>query len=143
MEKAASESESSEPSVTTDLPCHRCAYNLKGQPESGACPECGDSVAMTREVNATPAIWTLERRIAYWGMLAVLILLPIVSFLIANKWGFANVRGTLRVTWMIAAACTVAFFPLIASRKKLPRCFAIVYGLLMLEMFVALMPWPA
>ena len=43
---------------------------------------------------------------------------------------------------MAAATCSVLMLPFLATRRKLPRCFAIVYGLLLLEMFIALMPWP-
>ncbi len=27
--------------ISHDVPCHRCAYNLRGLPRDGRCPECG------------------------------------------------------------------------------------------------------
>jgi hypothetical protein len=33
--------------LAVDLPCHMCAYNLRGLMPSGGCPECGASVALS------------------------------------------------------------------------------------------------
>jgi threonine synthase len=31
--------------ISTELPCHRCGYDLRAHPPDGKCPECGESVA--------------------------------------------------------------------------------------------------
>jgi hypothetical protein len=33
--------------VTDDIPCRKCSYNLRTQPTSGQCPECGTPVAVS------------------------------------------------------------------------------------------------
>lgn len=34
--------------ISTDLPCTTCAYNLRGLPSTGICPECTTSVALSQ-----------------------------------------------------------------------------------------------
>lgn len=44
-------------SIDFDLPCARCAYNLRTRPRDGACPECGGSIAVSRRayvIRASP-----------------------------------------------------------------------------------------
>lgn len=31
--------------ISSDLPCHTCGYNLRGLPHTGQCPECASSIA--------------------------------------------------------------------------------------------------
>ncbi|HEX3357094.1 MAG TPA: hypothetical protein VHS31_09000, partial [Tepidisphaeraceae bacterium] len=33
--------------VSSDLPCRKCAYNLRGLPSGGRCPECGTAVGFS------------------------------------------------------------------------------------------------
>jgi hypothetical protein len=33
--------------VEADIPCRKCAYNLRGLPTTGKCPECGTDVALS------------------------------------------------------------------------------------------------
>src|SRR4051794_7744736 len=40
--------------LPVEPPCHRCGYDLRGQASDGACPECGEPVAESRRVAATP-----------------------------------------------------------------------------------------
>ncbi len=76
-------------SVSNDLPCNSCGYNLRGLPSGGRCPECGTEVARSLRGDllsvAEPA-W-LERldrgllyvTIGYIGVLVSAIALPTIS----------------------------------------------------------------
>jgi hypothetical protein len=50
------------PTLTTDLPCHRCHYNLRGLPSDSRCPECGEAIASSVAA-ANPA---LNAKVAHW-----------------------------------------------------------------------------
>ena len=93
--------------MSLDLPCHRCGYDLRAQPEEGLCPECGASVAEARRVAAIPRrpAWRdsdprWRRRVVAGAWL--LVLLPLMEVLgatgcgalvpVPNVYGFGAVR---------------------------------------------------
>lgn len=66
--------------ISRDLPCARCGYLLRGLPTSGACPECGESIATSLKGNllrfADPHwLRTISRGAAWlhWGIRIFLI----------------------------------------------------------------------
>lgn len=40
--------------ISADLPCHRCGYNLRAHAQDAKCPECGEPVAVSRQVALIP-----------------------------------------------------------------------------------------
>lgn len=40
--------------VDTELPCHRCGYDVRAQPADGICPECATSVEASRKMALIP-----------------------------------------------------------------------------------------
>jgi hypothetical protein len=89
-----------------DLPCIRCGYNLRGQEQSGRCPECGLkaywSFRAPQKLSEYPATWVTAMAravrllaITYGGLFAFLLLacldylprirvLPSIGFLMAS-----------------------------------------------------------
>lgn len=72
--------------MSVELPCHRCGYDLRAQPNDGTCPECGASVAEARRVAAVPLRpawrdsdprWRRRVLAGVW----VLVLLPLMDVL--------------------------------------------------------------
>jgi hypothetical protein len=94
--------------ISDDLPCHACGYDLRAHPPDGKCPECGASVAESRQRAAVPRrpAWRdsdprWRRRIlaGVW----VLALLPLMDVLQASGWAASvrvpeilDSRGTVR-----------------------------------------------
>jgi len=90
------------------LSCHRCGYDLRAQPPEGRCPECGTSVAESKELSIWPHRPAWRESDPRWRrrMLAglwILVLLPLMDALQAS--GFASripvpqvfdFRGTVR-----------------------------------------------
>jgi hypothetical protein len=76
--------------VTTDLPCRRCQYNLRGLPLDGRWPECGTPVAASTRGDllrhADPQWLDRLRRGTAWQLWAVAVLIGggIVGVLIAG-----------------------------------------------------------
>ena len=88
-----------------DLPCIRCGYNLRGQGQSGRCPECGLkaywSFRAPQKLSEYPATWVTAMSravrllaVTYGGLFAFLLLgcldylprmrvLPSIGFLVA------------------------------------------------------------
>jgi hypothetical protein len=66
--------------VTTDLPCIRCAYNLRTLPWNGICPECGHPVRHSRmpaglRFHSFSEVRWARRSVALWvlgGLLSTL-----------------------------------------------------------------------
>jgi hypothetical protein len=94
--------------TSADLLCHRCGYDLRAHPQNGKCPECGTSVAESRQIAAIPPRpawrdsdprWRRRMLSGIW----ILIFLPLVAFLQASGLdsrirvpGFFEIRGTIR-----------------------------------------------
>jgi len=73
--------------IDTDLACSGCGYNLRTQPEDGACPECGQSIAKTREDQVKLLrIFTPDRFPALSRSSAIVlgVVLPFVPFFILD-----------------------------------------------------------
>ena len=80
--------------IVSDLPCRKCAYNLRGLPGNGRCPECGSAVGLSVQGNllrfSDPA-WTRKLRrgakfivygvaVIFLGLILTLILYNIVKY---------------------------------------------------------------
>ncbi len=66
--------------VTTDLPCRKCSYNLRGLSIEGRCPECGSAVGLSVQGDllrfADPTwVRTLARgvRLIIWGIVVIVL----------------------------------------------------------------------
>jgi hypothetical protein len=77
--------------MTTELPCHRCGYDLRATPPDGTCPECAASVTESRRMAAIPRrpAWRdsdprWRRRVLAGAW--VLVLLPLMDALRAFQW---------------------------------------------------------
>ncbi|MDB5294658.1 MAG: hypothetical protein JWO31_641 [Phycisphaerales bacterium] len=77
--------------TSVDLSCHRCGYDLRAQRQDGRCPECGASVAESRQWAAIPRLpawrdsdppWRRRVLAGTW----VLVLLPLVAAMRASGW---------------------------------------------------------
>jgi hypothetical protein len=107
-------------SISAELPCHRCGYDLRAHPQDGICPECGGSVAEARKWAAVPRRPAWKESDPRWRrrMLAgiwVLALIPLMDLLqktgwasyvpVPNFWGYGsyNLDDTL--------ACTFGVYP--------------------------------
>lgn len=47
MSKPIDDAPGADAFISHDVPCHRCAYNLRGLPRDGRCPECGAPVSVS------------------------------------------------------------------------------------------------
>jgi hypothetical protein len=77
--------------LASDLPCHRCGYDLRAHPSDGICPECSASVAESIRVAAIPTRpawresdrrWRRRILLGTW----VLVFLPLIDALKAFGW---------------------------------------------------------
>ncbi len=89
LERRAMAAHSAE--ASPELSCHRCGYDLRAHPPDGKCPECGTSVAESRQVAANPLRPAWRNSDPRWRrrMLAgawVLVLLPLMDMLQATGW---------------------------------------------------------
>ena len=94
--------------MSVDLPCHRCGYDLRAQPDDGKCPECAASVAEARRWAAVPLRpawrdsdprWRRRVLAGVW----LLALLPLMDALKVVGWAASvpvpsvlDSRGTVR-----------------------------------------------
>jgi hypothetical protein len=81
--------------TSADLRCHRCGYDLRAHPPDGKCPECGTTVAESKQEALTPRRPAWQDSDPRWRrrMLAgvwVLVLLPLMDVLHWLGWD-ANV----------------------------------------------------
>ena len=77
--------------MALELPCHRCGYDLRAQPQDGKCPECEASVAESQRLSAIPLrpAWRdadprWRRRILAGAW--ILVLVPLMDALKALDW---------------------------------------------------------
>jgi hypothetical protein len=77
--------------IPSDLPCHRCGYDLRAHPRDGKCPECEASVADSIRFAAIPRRpawrdsdprWRRRLLAGAW----ILVLLPLMDTLRAFDW---------------------------------------------------------
>src|SRR5580700_12346543 len=77
--------------LPAELACYRCGYDLRAHPEDGKCPECGGSVAESREWAKVPRRPAWKDSDPRWRrrMLAgvwVLVLVPLMDGLQKTGW---------------------------------------------------------
>ncbi|MGB0717640.1 MAG: hypothetical protein ACPGXK_17305, partial [Phycisphaerae bacterium] len=64
-------------SVATRVPCFQCGYDLRGLPVDQACPECGESTALTLqllEIQFKSDLKEFMRYLNWFGYSAILLL---------------------------------------------------------------------
>lgn len=92
-----------------DHPCQGCGYNLRGLGRSGACPECGESIArsLTNQLlaGADPA-WVLR---VYRGADLILWAVLMTVFLPFGGACFLSIAGENGWPWRITAWVIVAW----------------------------------
>ena len=61
--------------ITVDVRCVQCEYNLRGLSESGLCPECGSSIAVSLRAHYDPRCVSGKpyRKAALVGLCCVLV----------------------------------------------------------------------
>lgn len=74
------------PEISAQLSCHLCGYDLRAHPQDGRCPECGTSVAESRQFAAIPRRPAWRNSDPRWRrrILAgtwILLLLPLIDVL--------------------------------------------------------------
>jgi hypothetical protein len=77
--------------LPSELPCYWCGYDLRAHPQDGICPECGGSVAESRQWAAIPRRPAWKESDPRWRrrILAgtwVLVLLPLMDVLEKSGW---------------------------------------------------------
>jgi hypothetical protein len=90
-----------ETALPPELPCYRCGYDLRAHPHDGICPECGGSVAESRQWAAIPRRPAWKNSDPRWRRrilagLWVLVLLPLVDLLRTADWPSRVVMPTFR-----------------------------------------------
>src|SRR5262245_65813461 len=79
--------------VTTDLPCRKCSYNLRGLAMNGRCPECGAAVGLSVQgdlLRFSNPLWvrTLQRGVKFIiGGIATIIIGAIVGAVMTAALG--------------------------------------------------------
>lgn len=80
--------------ISSDLPCHACGYNLRGLPHTGKCPECSKDIALS--LPRAPVLTPLEARAiakalarVFFSALAILVGI-LAAVLIAGLFPFAS-----------------------------------------------------
>ncbi len=96
-------------SLTTDVPCVQCGYNLRGLPEGGRCPECGTPIARSLRGNllstADPA-W-LERVYRGQAVVCAGCLALMAHFVFYNVSGSGGSLGTWVIVHTLGASSVV------------------------------------
>lgn len=101
--------------ISTDLPCRRCSYNLRGLMEEGRCPECGTPIGLSTQGDllrfASPNwVETLARGIRFilWGIVLVIfgsigagVLASITSPILGQIVGFAAGLLSVYGSWLL------------------------------------------
>jgi hypothetical protein len=111
--------------MSVDLPCSRCGYDLRAQPQDGQCPECGASVAESRRLAAIPPRPAWRESDPRWRrrMIAgawILVLVPLMNALEVFGWSSSvpvptpfDFRGTVRTLDETFLGSTSVYEPLI------------------------------
>src|SRR5262245_1454422 len=100
------------PTLAEDHLCRHCGYNLRGQPESGKCPECATPVALSTRANllkfADPAwVRVLALGASIVGYAIVGALLAIVLLMVVLWLEFPLVSSMFLI-WPLAGAAMLA-----------------------------------
>lgn len=72
-------------SITRDIHCHLCEYNLRGIARDARCPECGAPVQATYDIRAhkiAPAILQARKGLEFAAFAHLLVLSPIAPILL-------------------------------------------------------------
>src|SRR5438552_6182303 len=80
--------------ITYNLPCHRCAYNLRGLPVNGRCPECSASVDLSVSNNRFRGIEPrhIRRIVRGTRMTGIANVATLIAILVASYFGGGGAR---------------------------------------------------
>ena len=132
--------------LTSDVPCHRCHYNLRGMAPDSACPECAYSVASSLAVSNTLPHWLRTvARIYVIALLsgAVLFFLALTAAPLVHDtspWFSHLYAGYFLVSAFLALAGTLCLCLARTSRQSEPIVGAVFLALLWVCLLVLLAP---
>lgn len=95
--------------VETDLPCRKCAYNLRGLASEGRCPECGSAIGLSLQGDllrySDPAwVRTLKR-----GVSTIILAIVIMVFVVIASI-FVAVARSASISTLTWVAGTIAAY---------------------------------
>ena len=124
--------------LTSDVPCHRCQYNLRGMAPDSACPECAHSVASSLAVISTLPRWLRSAARLYLTALLSGAALFFLAFTVG--WHSHLYSRYLFVSAFLALAGTLCLCLSRTSRQSEPIAGAVFLALLWVCLLVLLAP---
>jgi hypothetical protein len=95
--------------ITTDRPCGKCGYNLRGLPSNGKCPECGRAITGLRGSNRFSDNLG-DAPLFYLKAVALgACLLAVFSIVCAYAFAFVEAGPTIRIAG-IAGVASIAWW---------------------------------